>query len=184
MKCSRIGRRGNYLLLKLLITNKSGACSLGYTQHSNVFLKLFFFYTGWNFIPLKKRKITCFKASGNSGNRNAWYLCVISIYFVKYRQTTVLDIVLSDQYITFLIFCWPCISIYLFTNINQLDALNFVISLFQASKCFEHMCSSSGGQNCIIQSLVSSHLWHQRLYNTIFSSWPLAHVLETCRGLK
>ena len=46
----------------------------------------------------------------------------------------------------FLIFCWPCISIYLFININQLDALNFIISLFQASTCFEHMCSSSGGQ--------------------------------------
>ena len=57
-----------------------------------------------------------------------------------------------------LIFCWPCISIYLFLNISQLDALNFTISLFQASTCFEHMCSSSGGQNCIIQSLVSSHL--------------------------
>ena len=25
-------------------------------------------------------------------------------------------------------------------NINQLDALNFIISLFQASTCFEHMC--------------------------------------------
>ena len=46
----------------------------------------------------------------------------------------------------------------IFLNINQLDALNFIISLFQASTCFEHMCSSSGGQNCIIQSLVSSHL--------------------------
>ena len=45
-----------------------------------------------------------------------------------------------------LTFCWPCISIYLFLNINQLDALNFIISLFQASTCFKHMCSSSGGQ--------------------------------------
>ena len=43
--------------------------------------------------------------------------------------------------IFFLIFCWPCISIYLFLNINQLDALNFIISLFHASTCFEHMCS-------------------------------------------
>ena len=34
----------------------------------------------------------------------------------------------------------------LFLNINQLDALNFIISLFQACTCFEHMCSSSGGQ--------------------------------------
>ena len=32
------------------------------------------------------------------------------------------------------------------------------MSLFHASTCFEHMCSSSGGQNCTIPSLVSSHL--------------------------
>jgi len=41
----------------------------------------------------------------------------------------------------FLIFFWPCISVYLFININQLDALNFIIILFQASIGFEHMCS-------------------------------------------
>ena len=29
-------------------------------------------------------------------------------------------------------------SIYLFININQLDALNFIIRLFEASTCFEH----------------------------------------------
>ena len=40
----------------------------------------------------------------------------------------------------------PHITKYLFINIKQLDALNFIISLFQASTCFEHMCSSSGGQ--------------------------------------
>ena len=45
-----------------------------------------------------------------------------------------------------------------YLNINQLDALNFMMSLFHASTCFEHKCSSSGGQNFIIQSLVSSHL--------------------------
>ena len=35
-------------------------------------------------------------------------------------------------------------------NINQLDALNFIMSLFHASTCFEHTCSSSGGlsQTC------------------------------------
>ena len=40
--------------------------------------------------------------------------------------------------------------------INQLDAQNvcFTISLlFHASTCFEHMCSSSGGQNCITQPI-------------------------------
>ena len=49
----------------------------------------------------------------------------------------------------------PC-RIYL--NIKQLDALNFIMSLFNASTCFEHKCSWSGGQNCIIQPLVSSNL--------------------------
>ena len=48
-------------------------------------------------------------------------------------------------------------SQYIYLNINQLDALNFIMSLFHASTCFEHMCSSSG-QNCIIHSPVSSHL--------------------------
>jgi len=40
--------------------------------------------------------------------------------------------------------------------INQHDAQNFCFttSLFHASTCFEHLCSSSGGQNCITQPLV------------------------------
>ena len=44
--------------------------------------------------------------------------------------------------------------------INQLDAQNFCFtqSLFHASTCFEHMCSSSGGKKCITQPLVSSHV--------------------------
>ena len=53
------------------------------------------------------------------------------------------------------------INIRLFISvINQLDAQNFcsTINLFFASTCFEHMCPSSGGQNCITQPLVSSQL--------------------------
>jgi len=36
--------------------------------------------------------------------------------------------------------------------INQLDVQNFCfkMSLFHASACFEQVCSSSEGQNCII----------------------------------
>ena len=45
-----------------------------------------------------------------------------------------------------------------YLNTNQLDALNFLMSLFHASTSFEHTCSSSGGQNCTIQPLVPSHL--------------------------
>jgi len=50
-------------------------------------------------------------------------------------------------------------SVVFVSEVNQLDAQKFcfTISLFHASTCFEHMCSSSGGQNCIIQHLVSSH---------------------------
>ena len=79
-----------------------------------------------------------------------------------------------------------CIPLYLFININQLDALNFIISLFQAPTCFEHMCSSSGGQNCIIRSLVcnticppddehtcSKHVgaWNKLIIKFSASSW-------------
>ena len=44
------------------------------------------------------------------------------------------------------------LGIFIFV-IDQLDAQNicFTISLFHASTCFAHMCSSSGGQNCITQ---------------------------------
>ena len=63
----------------------------------------------------------------------------------------------STRICIFLIFCWPCISIYLFLYINQLDALNFIISLFQVSTCFEHTCSSSGGQNFLIVLSQSVH---------------------------
>jgi len=42
-------------------------------------------------------------------------------------------------------------------NFNLLMMM-ITVSLFHASTCFEHMCSSSGSQNCIVQSLVLSHL--------------------------
>ena len=37
----------------------------------------------------------------------------------------------------------------IYLNINQLDAINFIISLFHVSTCFEHKCSSSGAQSTI-----------------------------------
>ena len=75
----------------------------------------------------------------------------------------------------FLIYFADRASQYIYLNINQLDALNFIMSLFHDSTCFEHKCSSSGGQNCTIQSLVSSHdtTWYQRLYST-------QHMCCTC----
>ena len=55
--------------------------------------------------------------------------------------------------------------------INQLDALNFIMSLFHASKCFEHMFSSSGGQTFTIQPLVSTNCVGDR---------PMHSPLSTC----
>ena len=55
----------------------------------------------------------------------------------------------------------------MFININKLDALNFIISLFQASTCFGHMCSSSGGQ------IVSYSLWYRHTYR-----WPSGAQVE------
>jgi len=53
--------------------------------------------------------------------------------------------------------------------------------LFHASTCFEHMCSSCGGQNCITQPLLSSDLYVAvsctRLREEYFM--PL-HVSSTC----
>jgi len=47
---------------------------------------------------------------------------------------------------------------FIYLNIKQLVALNFIMSLLHASTCFEHTWSSSGGQNCTVQPLVSSNL--------------------------
>ena len=57
--------------------------------------------------------------------------------------------------------------------INQLDAQNFcfTISLFHASTCFEHVCSS-WGQNCITQP------WYEHTYRCddtrgcVMQFWP------------
>jgi len=51
----------------------------------------------------------------------------------------------------------------------------FIMSLFQASKCFEHMCSSSGGQNCTIQPLVSSNVFYNEFISFLYMF--RAHVL-------
>ena len=66
-------------------------------------------------------------------------------------------------------------SQYIISVINRLDAQNFcfTISLFHVSTCFEHMCSSSGGQNCITQPLVSSHLFqYDDTRGCVMQFWP------------
>jgi len=65
----------------------------------------------------------------------------------------------NNRIIVFFVLLTVHLSIFI-SVINQLDAQNFcfTISLFHASTCFEHMCSSPRGQNCNTQPLVSSHL--------------------------
>ena len=72
----------------------------------------------------------------------------------------------TSKFIFFLYFSDRA-SQYIYLNINQLDALNSIMSLFHASTCFEHKCLSSGGQNCILQPLVS-HLC---------TGWPPINVM-------
>ena len=85
-------------------------------------------------------------------------ICILSLYFSAYSFSLILlSKTHEDLGIPFKTF-----ALFFFISvINQLDAQNFcfTISLFHASTCFKHMCSSSGGQNCITQPLVSSHLW-------------------------
>ena len=57
----------------------------------------------------------------------------------------------------------------LFININQLDALNFIISLFQASTCFEHMCSKH------------VEAWNKLIITFSASSWLILHRTATYR---
>jgi len=85
-----------------------------------------------------------------------WYLCAANRVHInciqQYTQyscnATLLMIANAAET------CWQFISV-----INQLDAQTFcfTIRLFHASTCFGHMCSSSGGQNCITQHLVSTN---------------------------
>ena len=99
-----------------------------------------------------------------------WYLRIFffrnsvqkfKFWFKSYKQNGTLHEDLCTFMTTSLMIFWyfaDRASQYIYLNIKQLDALNFIMSIFHASTCFEHMCSSSGGQNCTIQPLVSSHL--------------------------
>jgi len=48
-------------------------------------------------------------------------------------------------------------SQYIYLNINQLDELNFIMSLFHSSTRFEHYVLIIRRSNCTVQPLVSSH---------------------------
>ena len=93
-------------------------------------------------------------------------------------------------------------SQYIYLNINQLDALNFIISLFQASTCFEHhvliirrpkfyytvsgIITPIGGRP--VQPVHRTATYRcDDTRGCIIQFWPPDDehvVLETCRGVK
>jgi len=95
-----------------------------------------------------------------------------------------------------LTFCWPCISVYLSQYLtNLMHKICFTISFyFMPVHVLSTVCSSSEGQNCITQHLVSSHLVHETATymcddtrGCVMQFWPPDDehmVLETCRGMK
>jgi len=69
----------------------------------------------------------------------------------NYKYIKQQQIIFIDQFMTnFDVLLTVHFSIFI-SVINQIDAQNFcfTISLFHASTCFEHMCSSSGGQKLL-----------------------------------
>ena len=86
-------------------------------------------------------------------NCDVYHCCVYSEKLLMTGRGTVRNMESFDILLT------VHLSIFI-SVIKQIDAQKFcfIISLFHATTCFEHMCSSSGGQNCITQPLVSSHL--------------------------
>ena len=100
-------------------------------------------------------------------------------------------LLLLDQYNCLFWYFADRASQYIYLNINQLDALNFIMSLFHASTCFDHTCSSSGGhgtatyrcddtRGSIVQfwppddeHLCSKHVeaWNKHIIKFSASSW-------------
>ena len=84
-----------------------------------------------------------------------WHMCIGVLLTV---HLSIFIVLLTVHLSIFIVLLTVHLSIFI-SVINQLDAQNFcfTVSLFHASICFEHMFSSSGGQNCITLPLVSSH---------------------------
>ena len=108
---------------------------------------------------LHKRQCTYKRTIKASPNRS----CCTKAINITYTDYVFVALVIKHSkrksHVNFYVMLTVHLSIFI-SVINQLDAQHFcfAICLFHASTCFEHMCSSPGGQNCITQPLVSSHL--------------------------
>ena len=86
-------------------------------------------------------------------------LLLLLLWLVLFINTFLCMECSSCQYFRLFWYFADRASQYIYLNIKQLDALNFIMSLFHASTCFEHTCSSSGGQNFTIRHPVTLHLY-------------------------
>ena len=89
-----------------------------------------------------------------------YFKIIITLKYNLISTVHATEIILQHKFLTLILlgkqtdtFFDVLLTVYLsifISIINQLDAHNFcfTISLFHVFTCFEHMCSSSGGQNC------------------------------------
>ena len=72
----------------------------------------------------------------------------------------------------FLIFCWPCVSIYLFLNINQLEALNFCNKFISSLYMFRvHVLIVRRAKLYYTVSGIITHIGGRPVHRFSASSW-------------
>ena len=100
--------------------------------------------------PEKRKQIMYVKADATRTSNTKF---IIQIYIVPSNKHFFLICIILTLHFDVLL----TVHLSIFVSvINQLDAQKFwfTISLFHASTCFEHMCTSSGGQNCITSVMI------------------------------
>ena len=80
----------------------------------------------------------------------------ISVYLSQYLTKSMYKICSTTSFISCLYMFRAYVIIIRRSKLHY--TASGIITPIGASTCFEHMCLSSGGQNCITQPLVSSHL--------------------------
>ena len=141
----------------------------------------------------KKNRAVCEITSTNMVEPDRPQMTILRMR-IAWRITTATERVIVFQYFA------DRASQYIYLNINQLDALNFIIILFQASTCFEHhvlIVRRSKLYSGVITP-IGGHPLHRLRDGTatykcddtrccivqFLTSWRWAHVFETCRGMK
>jgi len=88
---------------------------------------------------VQSRASPCGVYGGQSGIGTVFFLSVFLFYPVSINLPMLNIHSFIFSFFLYIYFADRA-SQYIYLNINQLDALNFMMSLFHASICFEHMC--------------------------------------------